>query len=70
MSHRFVPQATAFGLAALVTVATLGGLSALANDQYSEASIELAEANAPIIQRVEIIGNAVQQVVITGRKRG
>ena len=70
MSNRFTPQAAAFGLAALATVSTLGGLSALANGQFEGATTELAEANAPIIQQVEIIGNAVQQDVITARKRG
>ena len=70
MLNRFVPQATALGLAALVTVSIAGGLGALANDHYSGAATQFAEANAPIIQQVEIIGNAVQQVVITGRKQG
>jgi hypothetical protein len=70
MLNRLTPQATALGLAALVTLATLGGLDALADGQYNSAATEYAQANAPIIQQVEIVGNAVQQVVITGRKRG
>ncbi|MED5621402.1 hypothetical protein [Ideonella sp. BN130291] len=70
MLNRLTPQATAMSLAALVTLATLGGLDALADGQYNSAATEYAEANAPIIQQVEIVGNAVQQVVVTGRKRG
>lgn len=70
MLNRLNPHAAAFGLAAAVTLVTLGGMGALANSQYNEAVIAQAEEDAPIIQQIEVIGNAVQQVVITGRKRG
>jgi hypothetical protein len=70
MSHRITPQVTALGLAAVVTLATLGGLDTLAAGQYNSAATEYALASTPAVQRVEIIGSAVQQVVIVGRKRG
>ena len=78
MSNRLSPQAMAVGLAAVATLATLGGLEALADGQYHGAAahyaaqypVQYAGDNSPAVQRVEIVGHAVQQVVIVGRKRG
>ena len=55
MFKQISTQATAFGLAALVTVATLGSLQELAVGH--DAASELARANAP-----------VQQVVVVGQR--
>jgi hypothetical protein len=47
-------QATAFGLAAMVTLASLGSMGVLANT--SVASHELAKADSSPVQQVVVIG--------------
>lgn len=64
-------QATS--LAALVTVAVLGGLGSLADQQYGRADQAWKEARLPAafpsVQQVVIVGqSAVHQVVVTGRR--
>ncbi|NRF72352.1 hypothetical protein HLB44_35790 [Aquincola sp. S2] len=53
MFKQISTQATAFGLAALVTLATLGSMSALAN--HSVAT-EMARADSTPVQQVVIVG--------------
>ncbi|WP_284618207.1 hypothetical protein [Aquabacterium humicola] len=54
MFKQISTQATAFGLAALVTLASLGSMGALANT--SVASHDLAQAGSAPVQQVVVVG--------------
>lgn len=54
MFKQISTQATAFGLAALVTLATLGSMNALANSSVADQSI--AKASSAPVQQVVIVG--------------
>lgn len=53
LNTRIATHATAFGLALLVTLATLGGLNQIANAQQAAAEMAAAE---PAVQQVVIVG--------------
>ncbi|WP_284616373.1 hypothetical protein [Aquabacterium humicola] len=54
MFKQISTQATAFGLAAMVTLASLGSMGALANN--SVANHEMAQADNAPVQQVVVIG--------------
>lgn len=57
MNNRLATQATAFGLALLVTLATLGSLNELASSQAAQgAASEMAAADQGATQQVVIVG--------------
>lgn len=56
MTTRLATQATAFGLAMLVTLATLGSLNQLASHSAQEAASEMAAAEQTPVQQVVIVG--------------
>jgi hypothetical protein len=66
----------AFSLAVVVTVATVGGLGVLADQQYGQAQQWVTAqadtaARSSTAQQVVVTGHRVQQIVITGqRQRG
>jgi hypothetical protein len=53
MFKQISTQATAFGLAALVTLATLASMNALAR---SESATDMARADSAPVQQVVIVG--------------
>jgi hypothetical protein len=77
MSSRLQPQTIALGLAALVTVSTLGGLGAKANREYRAAAYahdllaQIENTPNPVVQQVVITGHrGVQKIVVVGHRRG
>jgi len=72
MSNRSLHIA-AFGLAVLATVSTLGGLDAMADQQYRGAASAyemLIRGLTRMPDRIVITGHRLQEVVIVGRRRG
>jgi hypothetical protein len=68
---RFTTQASALGLAALMTLASLGSVAKLAAYEAGRAQTEMLVAEAPlspVTQRVEIVGHRVQHIVVTGHR--
>ena len=62
MTNRLATQATAFGLALLVTLATLGSLNQLAASQSAQGGIsEMAAAGQATVQQVVIVGKRATQ---------
>jgi hypothetical protein len=50
MSHTFISRSLAFGMAALVTLATLGGIDRLAQPDAALGQIARAAASALVVQ--------------------
>jgi hypothetical protein len=62
MTNRLATQATAFGLALIVTLGTLGSLNQLASSQAAQgAATEMASAEQAAVQQVVIVGKRAAQ---------
>jgi hypothetical protein len=63
MTKTFAPQAAAFAVAALLTLAVFSGASALAGHEYRAAMVAQAQTQdvAIAVQRVTVIGHRTAQ---------
>lgn len=66
MNTQATRQVTAFGLAAIVTIALFGGVDSLATRAHDE--VALARSNAPAASQVAQQGSEGQVVVITAQR--
>ena len=78
MTNRFQPHAAALGLAATIIVAILGSLATMADREYRSAAYAqalLAQSLAQNTvqdspQQIVVTGRRIQQIVVTGHRRG